>query len=241
MTTTGGTSPTLMASSLNAAVLGSVPPTKIWGAKVSRWTPMLSPPLQICTIASAGHLIQTWTSELGHEVLLPDSTILAAYSQISGYDPQSGAGDDGVSLPSLLDYWTNTGIGGHTINQYLVLEHGNQNHIQIAVFAFGGCLVQLDLPASAKSQDVWSVPPEGTTGAGAPGSLYPHVVPIIGYDPLYLTIVTWGQIKRMTWGFLTSYWDRAYAVFSQNDFVTHAGTAPNGLSLSELQSDWGLL
>lgn len=239
--TSSGVGLPLMASSLNAAVLQNMPQSKIWGTKVSKWTSMLSPPLQICTIAGAGHLIQTWTSELGKEVLLPDSVIQDAYSQFSGYDPKSGAGDDGAVLPGFLDYWASTGVGGHTINRYLALEPGNTAHIQIAVFAFGGCLVVLDLPLSAQSQNVWSVPPQGTTGTGAPGSLYSHVVPIIGYDPLYLTIVTWGQVKRMTWGFLTSYWDQAYAVFSQKDFVNQQGVAPNGLTVPQLQADWGLL
>lgn len=239
--TTGGAGPPLMASNLKSAVLSNVPQSQIWGTKVSQWTQMLSPQLQTCAVAAAGHLIQTWTSELGSEVLLSDNVILAAYSQLSGYDPQTGAGDNGVYLPALINYWASTGIGGHVIDQYLALESGNQAHIQVAVFAFGGCIVELELPASAKSQDVWSVPAQGAIGIGARRSWCAHVVSIIGYDQLYLTSVTCGQIKRMTWNFLMTYWGSAYAVFSQSDFVTRAGTAPNGLNLSQLQDDWGLL
>jgi hypothetical protein len=97
---------------------------------------------------------------------------------------------------------------------YAALEPGNHAHVKDAVSLFGGCYVGLSLPVSAQTQTVWSVPPVGTTGRGAPGSWGGHAVPILSFDLHGLTCVTWGKLMRMSWGFWNAYGDEAYAVLS---------------------------
>jgi hypothetical protein len=78
------------------------------------------------------------------------------------------------------------------------------------------CYIGLALPISAQNQDVWAVPPGGSAGEGSPGSWGGHAVPIVAYDSRGLTVITWGATKRMTWQFLDTYCDEAYALLSQD-------------------------
>ena len=104
---------------------------------------------------------------------------------------------------------------------------------------FGNCYVGLMMPLSAQTQSIWSVPPGGPVGHGAPGSWGGHAVPVVAYDPEGLTVVTWGALKRMTWGFWAAYCDEAYAILSP-DYLEQKGgksVVPAGFDLQQLQED----
>ncbi len=83
---------------------------------------------------------------------------------------------------------------------------------------------------------MWSVPPGGPVGDGAPGSWGGHCAPIIAYSPHSLTCVTWGGLTRMTWEFFATYCDEGYAVLSQ-DWLYAEKVAPNGFDLTTLEHD----
>jgi hypothetical protein len=53
-------------------------------------------------------------------------------------------------------------------------------------------------------------------------------------DGLY--VVTWGEVKSMSWQFYDVYADEAYAVISQ-DFIDKSGIDPAGFDLKTLESD----
>jgi hypothetical protein len=177
---------------------------------------------------------------VGAEATVSDQKIVSAYSAITGYNPQTGAHDDGAVETDVLNFWRRHGIGGHKIMAYTALEPGNTTHVETAVELFGGCYIGLALPISAQTQQVWTVPPGGATGPGKPGSWGGHAVPVVAYDHHGLTVVTWGELKQMTWGFWAAYCDEAYAVLSQ-DFLKKGADgsliAPNGFDLSALEAD----
>ncbi len=224
-----------LASYLRPAVLPPPPNQVDWGSKVSSWPMMANDRIGDCTCASAGHCIEEWTADVGQVVIVPDSSIIAAYSAVSGYDPSTGSHDVGAAELDVLNYWRQTGIGGHQIDAYVALEPGNLDHVRDAVYIFGNCYIGLALPASAQTQRVWSVPPGGPVGQGAPGSWGGHAVPVVAYNARGLTVVTWGALKQMTWSFWQAYCDEAYAVLS-GDWLK-ANQAPNGIDLASLQQD----
>jgi len=164
-----------------------------------------------------------------------DTQIVQAYSAITGYNPKTGANDNGAVETDVLNYWRKTGIANHKITAYAGLEPGNHNHVQEAVYLFGGCYIGLALPISAQSQTIWSVPPGGATGTGAAGSWGGHAVPVVAYNSSGLTVITWGALKKMTWGFWDAYCDESYAIISP-DFLKK-NKAPNGFDLAALQQD----
>lgn len=226
-----------MAAYLRYEELPPAPPQVDWGSKIADWGMMANDRVGDCTCAAAGHMILDWTTNDGPKPFCPsDAQVLAAYSAITGYDPKTGANDNGAVELDVLNYWRRTGIAKRKILAYVALEPGNHDHVKDALYLFGGCYLGVALPISAQKQKVWSVPSGGAKGEGAPGSWGGHAIPIVGYDSRGLTTITWGAAKRMTWGFLDAYCDEAYAVLS-GDWTGKDLKAPNGVDLKALQKD----
>ncbi len=221
------------------------PPAKLnLATKVKAWGMMDNDQLGDCTCAAAGHLIMEWTANAQSKMVTPpDSDIVTAYSAITGYNPTSGANDNGAVELDVLNYWRQQGIAGHKIEAFIALEPSNHTHIMDAVWIFGGCYIGVALPKSAQAQtsnkQTWSVPPQGTGGDGAPGSWGGHALPVVAYDSRGLTVVTWGALQTMTWGFWAAYCDEAYAILS-DDFLAKKGgktATPTGFDLAQLRAD----
>jgi len=226
-----------LANYLNTEALPATPATYMYAKNIAAggWGMMDNDKIGDCTCAAAGHLIMEWTDDNNAMVTPTDQQIVSAYSAITGYDPATGKNDNGAVETKVLNYWRNTGIAGHKIFAYAALEPNNQEHIKLATFLFGGCYIGVELPLSAQKQKVWSVPPGGAKGSGAPASWGGHAVCVVGYDSHGLTIITWGTTKKMTWSFWNAYCDEAYAIIS-TDFAG-TNTAPSGFDFAALQQD----
>src|SRR5579863_10642044 len=62
------------------------------------WGMMDNDQIGDCTCAAAGHLIMEWTANAGKKMVTPtDKQIVAAYSAITGYNPTTGANDNGAN------------------------------------------------------------------------------------------------------------------------------------------------
>jgi hypothetical protein len=233
---------TLLLASYITPALPTPPASVDLTTKVgASWGMMDNDQIGDCTCAAAGHLLMEWTASAGKKMFTPsDKQIVAAYSAITGYNPTTGANDNGANEVDVLNYWRQTGIAAHKIGAYVALEPGNHTHIMDSVYIFEGCYIGLALPTSAQAQvqnhQPWSVPPGGTTGDGAPGSWGGHAVPVVAYDARGLTVVTWGALQVMTWTFWDAYCDEAYALLS-NDYLTGKKVTPQGFNLQQLQAD----
>ena len=230
----------LMATYLTPA-LPAAPATFDVSSKVHNWGMMGNDQIGDCTCAAAGHLIMEWTMNAKGKMVTPsDKQIIAAYSAITGYNPATGANDNGAQEIDVLNYWRQSGIAGDKISAYLALEPANHTHVMDSVYIFGGCYIGVQLPKSAQPQtqnhQPWSVPPGGTSGDGAPGSWGGHAVPVVAYDTRGVTVVTWGALQIMTWGFWKVYCDEAYAILSP-DYLTGKKVTPQGFNLKQLQED----
>jgi hypothetical protein len=207
----------------------------------SPWGMMENDQIGDCTCAAAGHLIMEWTANAGKKMVVPtNKQIVAAYSAITGYNPKTGANDNGAVELDVLNFWRQSGIAGHKIGAYVALEPSNHNHIMDAVYMFAGCYIGVQLPISAQAQtqnhQPWSVPPGGTTGDGKPGSWGGHAIPVVAYDSRGVTVVTWGALQTMTWTFWEAYCDEAYAILS-TDYLDNKQQAPQGFSMTQLEAD----
>jgi hypothetical protein len=233
---------TLLLASYLTAALPTPPASFDLSAKVgASWGMMENDQLGDCTCAAAGHLLMEWTANAGKKMFTPtDKQIVAAYSAITGYNPTTGANDNGAVEIDVLNYWRQSGIAGHKIGAYVALEPANHSHIMDSVYIFGGCYIGMQLPISAQAQvqnhQPWSVPPAGLTGDGKPGSWGGHAVPVVEYDSRGVTVVTWGALQVMTWSFWEAYCDESYAILS-NDYLTGKKTTPQGFSMQQLQAD----
>jgi hypothetical protein len=216
--------------------LPTTPPEENFSEKVHGWGMMLNDKIGCCTISAAGHEIQQWTANASEQFTPPDSAILKAYKAVSGYngDPDT---DHGAEPGTVLKYWRNTGIAGHTIGAFAAVDPSNSDHIRYALWTFGSVYLGLNLPKSIKGQKVWDVPAGGAVGDGEPGSLGGHAVEIAGYDKEGVSIMTWGRLQRITWEFLSTYGAEAYAIISK-DFLDADGKTPNnGFDAATLKAD----
>jgi hypothetical protein len=182
--------------------------------KLSSIGMMLNDTLRDCTCASVGHCIQSWTSMVGKEVILPDTEIQALYAALTGYSPSKPDSDTGAVEIYVLHHWLKHPVAGHKLDAFASIEPHSHHDIKDAIYIFGNCYVGLRLPKSAKQQDLWAVPAGGAVGDAAPDSWGGHAVPIVAYDERTLTCITWGQKKQMTWQFFNTYCEEAYALLS---------------------------
>src|ERR1700722_11407036 len=103
----------------------------------SAWGMMDNDQLGDCTCAAAGHLIMEWTANAQKKMITPsDQQIVAAYSAITGYNPVTGANDNGAVEVDVLNYWRQTGIAGHKIGAYMALEPANHSQIMDSDFNY---------------------------------------------------------------------------------------------------------
>ncbi|MHC2282131.1 hypothetical protein ACVME8_008774 [Bradyrhizobium diazoefficiens] len=226
----------MLASYLPLAKLPSPPESVDWYSHVGDWGMMQNDAIGDCTCAALGHAILQWTTYASTPKRLTDNDVVSLYEIVGGYNPSDKSTDQGAVEVDVLNYWLNQGVDGDMLTAYASIEVGNITAIKDSIHWFGNVYIGLALPLSAQTQEVWSVPPGGAVGLGAPGSWGGHAVPVVGYDERGLLCVTWGQLKRMTYKFWAAYCDEAYALLSR-DFVQHGGTTPSGLDWQQLQAD----
>ena len=124
----------LLANYLDLNALPPIPAKRDWAQKASpAWGMMKNDVLGDCTIAAAGHLVQTWTANNGQEVTIPDAHIVAAYTAVTGYNPNNPASDRGAVEIDVLNFLRRQGIAGHKIGAYAGLEPGNHAHVKAAI------------------------------------------------------------------------------------------------------------
>jgi len=217
--------------------LAPPPVSADWCSKVQSWPMDRNDSIGDCTCAGVAHLLQAWTTYVGTPVILADDQVVGLYSAITGYDPSNPSTDQGAVELDVLNYWRSTGAVGHKIDAYARVAVANTDQVKTALSLFGGLYLGLALPLSAQSQTVW----DATGGyQGRPGSWGGHCVVAQAYDENGLTVITWGQAKRMTWAFFSAYCDEAYACLSR-DFLTATGTDPAGLAWDALEADLAAL
>jgi hypothetical protein len=220
------------------ATLPEPPAAKSYDSKITNLGMMLNDKLGDCTCAAVGHCIQQWTAEAqAKQEIIPDPDILKLYEIVGHYNPDNPKSDRGAVEINVLNYWLGNPVDGNQLSAFCAIEPQNLQGVKDAVYIFGNCYIGLQMPLSAQNQTVWTVPPGGPTGQGAPGSWGGHAVPIVAYDARGLTCITWGEYVRMTWQFWSAYCDEAYGLLSP-DWVK-AGKCPAGFNWQQLETDMG--
>jgi hypothetical protein len=217
--------------------LPSPPASVEYGAQVTTWPMYYNDQYGDCTCAAAGHMIQNWTANATAEVTVPPPNVLTFYEHFVGTPPPPDAGCD---MLSVLKYWRRRGIGSHKVLAFTSIDLQDQAQAQSACWLFGSVYIGVALPDFATQGDMltvpWVVPPGGPVGSAAPNPDNGHCIPAVSYDADNLYVVTWGEIKSMSWGFYNAYADESFAVISK-DFIEANGLNPAGFDLAALETD----
>lgn len=226
------------------------PPVSVdWTASVAQpWGDMLNQQIGCCTIAAVGHSIQTWTANNGNEITITDQDVLNAYIAVTSqegaaYNPQTGQNDNGAVELDVLNYWRNSGIGGHKIGAYAAILPTSQQEIMEAIWLFGVCYIGLSLPLEAQQlvdqNQPWDVPSSIgflQRNLWQPGGWGGHAVCLVEADQYGPTCITWGAKQKISWAFMNAYCEEAYALLSE-DWVIGAKPAPNSFDMNTLSQD----
>jgi hypothetical protein len=219
------------------AQLPSPPAAENYGAKVPSWPMYANDRYGDCTCAAAGHMIQNWTANAGAEFEPSEEAVVNFYKHFVGSSPPP---DAGCNMLQVLRYWRSKGLDGHKIMAFAALEPKNTTQATDALYLLGSVYIGVALPNFAVHGEMleipWTVPPEGPVGEAAPNPENGHCIPAVAYDARNLYVVTWGELKSMSWQFYEAYADEAYAVLSQ-DFIEANEKAPEGFDVKELKKD----
>lgn len=196
-----------------------------------------------CVWASAAHQTMLWNAAVKAPVtLFTEESVLSDYSAVTGYDPISGANDDGTNIRDALKYRQKTGIldgagQRHKIGAYVALEPGNHEQILEALFLFGIVELGIEFPDYAMDQfdsgKAWTVRPGGSIEGG-------HDIPIVRRpNRSNNSIVTWAKMIEMSDGFFKKFCDESWTIISP-EFLANNVT-PGGFNMQQLQADLAAL
>jgi hypothetical protein len=218
------------------------PPNVNWGNKVgAHWGMLGNDQYGDCTCAAVAHAVMEFTADTGPMIIPTWHQTLALYTIVTGEEGApfnwiTGANDNGCVITDVLNQWRHGGFIGHRLGAYAAIHPNNVSLMKLTLMLFGGIDIGVQLPISAQSQEIWTVTDPSLQGDAKPGSWGGHSVLIVAYDATYLTCVTWGQRKLLTWEWLHAYCDEAWALLSL-DWVSGNKPAPNGFNLAQLQQD----
>lgn len=186
-----------------------------------------------CTCVTAAHIIQS-LSKYGQskDVRLTLDQVIQAYSAVSGYDPNTGANDNGAVIQDVLNYWRKTGIGGHKILAFAEVDYNDKEELFGALNMFGTIYLGIDFPNTAMDQFNREQPWDYVEGAKSEGG---HAINAGYYDvsDQMWKVVTWGRVQPMTQAFFDHYVFEAWVVITP-EWFNEQGNSPIGLNMYAL-------
>jgi len=176
-----------------------------------------------CTIAALAHAVTTYRGLLGAESIMTKQAVVKLYMHLTG------GIDSGMNELDVLNYWRQHAVSKEKILAFVSIDPKNHTHIQQGIQLFGGVYlgfqVQRNCLQEFEARQPWTPGPLTNDG---------HAVFVVGYDPNAVTVLTWGNIQKGTWGWWDECVDEAYAILPQE--AKDPGFAP-GYNLAQLQTD----
>jgi hypothetical protein len=192
-----------------------------------------------CTCAAMANAQEVWAALTTAPVTLTDADVLAAYETVGGYIPGEPSTDRGADEISVLNYWRQTGLGGHKIAAYAAVDEHDTRTVLASRWLFDGLYGGYQMPSAAMAQYQAGAPWTLGNSYGqdtAPGSLGGHAMFEIDYDAEYVYLATWGGIQPASHNWIHVYRDELYAVISP-DQLTSQGETCEGFNDAQLRAD----
>jgi hypothetical protein len=184
-----------------------------------------------CAEAAVLHIAMAQTAIVtGSPVAFADVDALELYAAVTGFDPATGAGDNGTDLRTLLGFLMQNGYKDVKLLGYCIVNHRDDAEVLAAQTLFGPLLRGINLPRSAENQ----------TDVGQPWDLVPWS-PIIGGHAIASAArgsaggieITWGQEQDATDRFQETETDELYAPISPL-WLNAKGFSPTGANVDAL-------
>lgn len=165
------------------------------------------------------------------------------YSLMTGYDPVTGANDNGTFPAQAQAYLYRTGmdLGLQSIEVVVpaAVDHTDQDAIRWAIETYISADMQLAMPAAWRALGrnaggVWDIPPGGLDSAeGRPGSWTDHAVGSGRYDGQYFYVISWGGEIALTLRAASAYLIGASCGLARSSISAITGKTPGGLTFDQ--------
>jgi hypothetical protein len=165
-----------------------------------------------CVVVGEANYSILASNMAGQSCQIGDQDCVRRYSQLGGYDPATGANDNGLVEVDALDDWRHDPFAGVALLGYASIDVHDDFLLRHAIRLFAALYVGLALPTTAQAQEGqdWDVVP-GTVA----GSWGGHCVIVPRYDWRGSTKrwwdATWAYYQPMTQSFWRTCGDEAYA------------------------------
>lgn len=220
-----------------AVDLPTPPDTVDYMSRITRWPVLGNDRFGDCVFVTTGHMMKAWTTYAGGPVFTPTTTqILAAYSAVTGFNPRTGAGDNGTVSLDALNFWRKRGIAGRKIAAFVRLDHRNLTEVKTALHLFSGVFLAAQLPISASTQFDQRKPWTVVRAGGAKGSWGGHAFRLGAYNADWFGGSTWGRVQWFSPEWWIKYGAEAWAVLS-TDQLDGGGLSDEGFNLDQLRED----
>lgn len=196
-----------------------------------------------CTIAGIANSVPLWNMIdllIGSKTTVPIPTKVQSVTQYfelegSPNGVPNSALDNGLCLSDVLAAARTTGLFDGTLKlpYYAPVTPTNTKLIKQAVDGYGSAYAGWQLPRSAETQMSQGKPFTVVKNSPIVGG---HCMPIWGYSPSWVYVYTWDRIVPVSWRFVTTYCDEAYAIIPQGYVTAGRGPLPNE-SLAALEAD----
>jgi hypothetical protein len=213
-------------------------PTAAWQDAVpdSQWGMYGNDQIGDCTCAAKAHILMAVTANAGQGIVMPSlDEVIAMYSAVSGYDPRTGANDNGAAMTDVNAYLLQHGLAGRKILGWVKIDHTSRVHFEQCVELFGACDVGVHLPEFAEEQfdhdQPWELSPNNGPIAGG------HDVPYFGYHKQDESCVTWGRVQLCSLDWFQQFADEGYGLIWEDWFDTHTGLSPSHFDRDQLWED----
>lgn len=204
-----------------------------------QWGEYRNRQLLTCVPAAAAHLTISWCSVSGSPLIIPSETdVLDAYKAVSGFQESDIRSDKGCSMYRFMKHWRDKGLAGLRISRFVPIRKGDPDLLRTAVYWFGGCMIGLNMPASAREQISWEM--SGNGRSSQPGSWGGHAVAVIGYNSTHFIVISWGRRMLMSHDFYRTYNDEGYIALSGLHWTGASGRTPTEPSRSLTELDHAL-
>lgn len=202
------------------------------------WGMMANDKWGCCVLAGAAHESMLWTrmSQNCIDATFTDANVLAAYSEITGFNPNDPNTDQGTDMKEAASYRRKTGITDskgnvHKVAAYLSVAPGNLTEHYQALYLFGAVGIGIECPSNVIDQFDAGKPWSVTKGTKIEGG---HYIPTVA-KRTHLECVTWGRIQGMTTGFFGKYNDESVAYLSEE--MLDNRKSPEGFDYDALLAD----
>lgn len=187
-----------------------------------------------CYWAGSAHEIMESAKTSGRPIpAFSGKTIVAQYSAYSGYDPQTGANDNGTNLQDGLTWRQTKGLyddtgAVHKIGQVVALTPGNLQELWEATYLFERAGIGIQIQEAQQQQFSDGKPWDYVPGSPIEGG---HYVPGMGRWGL----VSWAQRKSFTTRFIVNLCDEAFCYVDNEEYNAVTGKTAEGFDSQDLE------